>query len=160
MNLCAKIVDYIAILKLTAANNQSSHLEILRLLFSKVSFEDVLGEPDGAHSVDCVWQCSYACFNCGKNLCYKTMTILCGLFLALFWGCEFALITFQQVWCVTPSLRVFGICMGCLQKFFGTFTSCCLAPIFETCGLICSNIVVKRIQIIFRLPSSVNIEVK
>ncbi|XP_034308282.1 caveolin-1-like [Magallana gigas] len=110
----------------------------------KVAFEDVLAEPDGAHSIDCVWLCSYSCFNCGKNCCYKLMTTLCGMCLALAWGCEFALITFQQVWCVTPSLRIFGICMGCMQKFFGTFMSCCLAPICETVGLCFSNITVKN----------------
>ena len=113
------------------------------LLF-QVAFEDVLAEPDGAHSIDCVWRCSYMCFNCGKNFCYKLMTTLCGLFIALYWGCEFAFITFDQVWCITPSLRIFSIYMGCAQKFFGTCITCFLAPICETCGLMFSRITVSN----------------
>ncbi|XP_061179128.1 caveolin-3-like [Saccostrea echinata] len=110
----------------------------------KVAFEDVLAEPDGAHSIDCVWNLSYFCFNCGKNCCYKFMTTLCGIFIALYWGCEFACITFDQVWCITPSLRIFSIYMGCAQKYFGTCVSCCLAPICETSGLFFSSITVKN----------------
>merc|ERR1712121_521385 len=63
----------------------------------KVKFEDVLGEPEGAHAIDCVWKNSYTCFNCCKGCCYKLLTILCGIPLAACWGCEFAMITFQHV---------------------------------------------------------------
>ncbi|XP_048767745.2 caveolin-1-like [Ostrea edulis] len=110
----------------------------------KVSFEDVLAEPDGAHSCDCVWRCSSCCFNCSKNCCYRMMTTLCGLFIALYWGCEFAFITFEQVWCTTPCLRVFSVYLGCYQKLFGTFIACFLTPICETCGLIFSKISITR----------------
>lgn len=106
----------------------------------KVLFEDVLGEPEGAHSIDCVWNLSYKCFNGGKNCCYKLLTTLCGLCIALYWGCMFAQITFEQVWCVTPGLRTCSIYAGCCQKFIGIFVQCCLAPICETCGLIFSKI--------------------
>ncbi|VDI59893.1 Hypothetical predicted protein [Mytilus galloprovincialis] len=71
----------------------------------KVMFEDVLGEPEGAHSIDCVWNLSYKCFNGGKNCCYKLLTTLCGLCIGLQWGCTFAQITFGHVWCFTPGLR-------------------------------------------------------
>ncbi|KAL5014892.1 hypothetical protein ScPMuIL_009162 [Solemya velum] len=93
----------------------------------KAQFHEVLAEPEGVHSIDCVWRNSYTCFNFGKNCCYKLLTTLCGIFVALFWGCEFALITFEQVWCTTPELRVFSIYTGCCQKFFGLgrFVSCC-----------------------------------
>ena len=111
---------------------------------SQVSFEDVLAEPDGAHTIDCVWKCSYNCFNCAKGCCYNVLSILCGVPLALCWGCEFAMITFQHVWQITPCLRVFMINCGCAQKFCGTCLQCCLGPICETAGLLFSNIVVKK----------------
>ncbi len=38
--------------------------------FIQVDFEDVLAEPAGAHSVDCVWDNSYKCFQLGKNFGY------------------------------------------------------------------------------------------
>ncbi|OWF35039.1 caveolin-1-like [Mizuhopecten yessoensis] len=106
----------------------------------QVAFEDVLGEPDGVHSIACVWKNSYWCFTCGKNCCYKFMTCLCGICIALYWGCEFAMITFEMVWCVTPMLKMLSIYCGCAQKFFGTIINCCLAPVCETTGLMFSKI--------------------
>ena len=49
--------------------------------FIQVDFEDVLAEPSGAHSSDCVWRNSYACFDCGKNCCYKLCSFFCGIFI-------------------------------------------------------------------------------
>ncbi|XP_060595771.1 caveolin-1-like [Ruditapes philippinarum] len=110
----------------------------------KVQFEDVLGEPEGIRSMDCVWKNSYSCFECGKNLCYKILTFLCGLCIALEWGCCFAGITFQNVWCCTPFLRAFSICMGCAQKFFGSCLSCCVVPVCESCGALFSKIKITK----------------
>ena len=104
----------------------------------------MLAEPEGAHTIDFCWKCSYKCFNCSKTCCYNILTILCAVPLALCWGCEFAVITFQHVWHITPCLRVFMINCGCAQKFCGTFLQCCLGPICEMCGLFFSNIVVNK----------------
>lgn len=105
-----------------------------------------MAEPAGAHSIDCVWKASYCCFNCGKNCCYNILAALCGFFIALGWGCEFAWITFSMVWCITPCLRLYSISMGCLQKYFGTCVTCFLAPICETCGLLFSRITVSNVK--------------
>ncbi|KAK0044783.1 caveolin-1, partial [Biomphalaria pfeifferi] len=51
-----------------------------------VMFDEVLAEPDGAHSINCVWNCAYKCFNCCKGCCYKFLTLLCGIPLAICWG--------------------------------------------------------------------------
>merc|ERR1712226_1233337 len=51
-------------------NNINDHL--------RVTFEDVLAEPEGIHSPACVWSNSYKCFNCCKSLCYTIMTLCCG----------------------------------------------------------------------------------
>ncbi|OWF53216.1 Caveolin-3 [Mizuhopecten yessoensis] len=59
-------------------------------------FNDVLGEPDGTHSIDCVWKLSYMCFECWKGLCYKLLTLFCGICIAAEWGCEFAYIAFYH----------------------------------------------------------------
>ncbi|KAK2155273.1 hypothetical protein LSH36_244g03004 [Paralvinella palmiformis] len=110
----------------------------------KVSFHDVLAEPEGVHSNDCVWRCSYRCFNGSKNCCYRTLTVFCGCIFALCWGCEFACITFFHVWQGTPALRIFALNCGCLQRFWGTALQCFLAPICETMGLCLSRIQVTR----------------
>jgi len=106
----------------------------------KVKFDDVLGEPEGAHAMDCVWTNSYKCFNCCKGCCYKLLTLLCGIPMAACWGCEFAMITFQHVWYVTPCMRVYMINCGCLQKFYGNCMQCCLQPLCEAMSYLLSNI--------------------
>ena len=105
----------------------------------------MFGEPDGVRSLDCVWSMSYMCFECGKNCCYKFLTLLCGVCIALYWGCEFAVLSFDHVWCLTPAMRDFAICIGCWQKLFGTCLSCCLAPVCEACGGIFSNIKITKL---------------
>ncbi|XP_076469630.1 caveolin-1-like [Babylonia areolata] len=110
----------------------------------KVAFEDVLAEPDGAHSISCVWRCAFHIFNCSKAVAYNLLTIIYGLPLAMYWGCEFAYITFIHVWEITPCLRVLMIECGVLQKIWNTCLHCCLGPVCENCGLLFSNIVVKN----------------
>jgi hypothetical protein len=112
----------------------------------KVHFEDVLAEPGGAHSNDCVWKCSYRCFQCSKICCYRCLAALCGCCIALCWGWQFAIVTFTHVWYYTPCLRLFSVNCGCVQKFWGTALQCCLAPICETIGLCLSRIQVLNIS--------------
>ena len=112
----------------------------------QVAFEDVIAEPDSAHSIDCVWRNSFKCFECGKNCCYSLLTLLCGIPLALCWGCEFAMITFSHVWYVTPCMRVCMINCGCARKFYNMCLQCYLGPICETYALCFSNIVVKNVN--------------
>ncbi|XP_052679608.1 caveolin-1-like [Crassostrea angulata] len=106
----------------------------------QTNFEDVLAEPDGTRSSDCVWIYSASCFNGGKSCCYVFLSALCGIFLALFWGCGFAVISFEQIWCATPMYRCFSIYAIYVQKCVGTYLSCYLGPLCETCGLIFSRI--------------------
>ncbi|KAH3892479.1 hypothetical protein DPMN_016597 [Dreissena polymorpha] len=60
----------------------------------QVAFEDVLGEPEGIRSIDCVWKMAFTCFECWKGLCYKLATLLCGCCIAACWGVDFATISF------------------------------------------------------------------
>jgi len=107
-------------------NNINDHL--------KVMFEDILAEPEGAHSMDCVWQNSYKCFNCWKSLCYTIATFCCGICIAAEWGCEFAYIAFTHIWYVTPCFKVLELNCGCCQKLYGMCVHCCLDPCCEACG--------------------------
>ncbi|XP_076469445.1 caveolin-1-like [Babylonia areolata] len=117
-------------------NNINDHL--------KVAFEDVIAEPDGVHTIDCCWKCSYRSFTWAKTFWYNVLTVCCSCPIACCWGLEFASITFDHVWHYTPCLRVFMIQCGIAQKFFGTCLQCCIGPVCETCGLFFSNIVVKN----------------
>ncbi|PAA76957.1 hypothetical protein BOX15_Mlig004037g3, partial [Macrostomum lignano] len=108
----------------------------------QVKFEDVLAEPDGAHSMDCVWSNSYKCYTCGLSLSYKIATLLCGIFIALHWGCTFGCLAFNQIWYVTPNCKLFEIQMSCFKRFFTTMMECCLGPCCATCGMFFSNVTV------------------
>merc|ERR1711872_823830 len=111
-------------------NNINDHL--------KVTFEDILAEPEGAHSMDCVWSCSYKCFNCCKDLAYMILTLFYGICIAMEWGCEFGQIAFIHIWYITPCFKVCEINCGCCQKLYGMCVHCCLDPCCEACGMLFS----------------------
>ncbi|KAK3602558.1 hypothetical protein CHS0354_021145 [Potamilus streckersoni] len=113
---------------------------------NQISYEDVFAEPDGVVSLDYIWQAAFNCFKCSKNTCYKFLSTLCGVCCAFCWGCEFAVLAFHHVWCLTPCLRTFDIVMGYIQKIVGTISTCCIAPFCEACGMIFSNIKVVKLQ--------------
>ena len=102
----------------------------------------MLAEPDGIHSFDMVWDCSYKCFECSKNCSYKLASALCGCCIAFYWGFEFGCLAFNCIWCYSPALRQYSIIMGNLQKYCGITINCCCAPFFEVCGLWFSRITV------------------
>ena len=110
--------------------------------FMQVAFEDVIAEPDGVHSFDMVWDCSFKCFECAKNCSYKLASALCGCCIAFYWGCEFGCLAFNCIWCTSPALRQYSIICGTLQKYCGITINCCCAPFFEVCGLWFSRITV------------------
>merc|ERR1712018_1087554 len=101
-------------------NNINDHL--------KVCFEDILAEPEGIHSPNCVWSNAYTCFNCCKKLCYTIMTLCCGICIAAEWGCEFAYIAFGHIWYVTPCFKCLELNCGCCQKLYGMCIHCVLDP--------------------------------
>lgn len=104
-----------------------------------VTFESIIGEPDAFHSIDCVWRNAACCYNGGKNCCYKFLTVLCGLPAALCWGCKFACIAFNYIWCMVPCMRCCELCISCCRVRYQLLLSCCLAPLFETLSLCCSR---------------------
>ncbi len=59
--------------------------------YIQVNFDDVLGEPEGAHAAECVWQNAFKCFNCGKNFCYKYTWINILLFIIESFKIEFTI---------------------------------------------------------------------
>ncbi|CAD5115325.1 DgyrCDS4308 [Dimorphilus gyrociliatus] len=100
-----------------------------------VTYEDVIGEPDHLHSIDCVWRFSYKCFNLWKTLCYLIMSTICGIPMAIYWGCLFSCIAFCHIWEITPMFKLFEINVSCYKRFYGLLIHCCLDPICEAVGL-------------------------
>ncbi|XP_009632126.1 caveolin-3 [Egretta garzetta] len=59
----------------------------------KVDFEDVIAEPVGTYSFDGVWKTSYTTFTVSKYWCYRLLSAILGIPLAVVWGFLFALIS-------------------------------------------------------------------
>jgi len=109
-------------------NNINDHI--------KVSFEDVFAEPEGAHSMDCVWKCAHCWFNICKKWTYWILTLFYGCCIAMEWGAELGRMAFIHIWYITPLFKVLEINCGCLQKLYGLCVHCCLDPCCEACGLL------------------------
>ncbi|KAG8183061.1 hypothetical protein JTE90_010888 [Oedothorax gibbosus] len=62
-----------------------------------VDFDDVIAEPSGVPG--CVWRNSKHVFTHSRNCCYKCLTVMCGLPVALIVGCSFACGAFAHMWC-------------------------------------------------------------
>uniref|UniRef100_A0A7N4P6T5 Caveolin-2 n=1 Tax=Sarcophilus harrisii TaxID=9305 RepID=A0A7N4P6T5_SARHA len=64
----------------------------------KLGFEDVIAEPESAHSFDKVWICSHALFEISKYLIYKVLTVLLAIPLAFVAGIFFATLSCLHIW--------------------------------------------------------------
>ena len=119
--------------------------------YIQVSFDDVLAEPEGAHSMDCVWSNSHKCFNCGMKCYYKIATLLCGLCYALHWGCMFGAVAFEAIWFWTPVLRLLTIALFPVRKVMAIFLNCKLLYDFQLklgSSVSCTHI---RIFLVFKI---------
>merc|ERR1712179_588757 len=108
-------------------NNINDHIK-------STTFQDVLAEPDGTHSIDCVWKFSHKCFECWKSLLYKILTLCFGICIAAEWGCEFAYIAFYHIWYITPLLKMLEIECKTWQRLYGYCVTCCVTPCCEAFG--------------------------
>lgn len=95
-----------------------------------------MAEPDGVHSLDCVWKISNKCFELWKNVCYVIMTTCCGICIAMEWGCEFAAIAFYHIWFLTPCVKVLEINCVITQKVLTACMNGCCVPLCEACAVI------------------------
>ncbi|PRD32442.1 UNVERIFIED_CONTAM: Caveolin-2 [Trichonephila clavipes] len=113
----------------------------------EVEFDDVIAEPEGTYSVDCVWKGSNRLFTCSKNCCYKTLTLICALPIAFISGCTFACLTFQHIWCVSPALRQCRINCYMVRQYLTSVLDSCLGPCCSEIGLCLSRIRIGRYQL-------------
>lgn len=117
---------------------QMESFNLINHLLQTLKFNDTFGEPDGIHSIDCVWRYSYCCFECWKRLLYFFLTILYGIWLSIWWGCEFAYIAFFHIWIISPCMKIMKINCGLCQRIHASCINCCIAPCCASCGAIFS----------------------
>lgn len=106
----------------------------------QVDFEDVIAEPVGTYSFDGVWKVSYTTFTVSKYWCYRLLSTLLGVPLALLWGFLFACISFCHIWAVVPCIKSYLIEIQCISHIYSLCIRTFCNPLFAALGQICSNI--------------------
>ncbi|XP_036038140.1 caveolin-3 [Onychomys torridus] len=106
----------------------------------KVDFEDVIAEPEGTYSFDGVWKVSYTTFTVSKYWCYRLLSTLLGVPLALIWGFLFACISFCHIWAVVPCIKSYLIEIQCISHIYSLCIRTFCNPLFLALGQVCSNI--------------------
>ncbi|XP_054407835.1 caveolin-3 isoform X2 [Pongo abelii] len=107
---------------------------------SQVDFEDVIAEPVGTYSFDGVWKVSYTTFTVSKYWCYRLLSTLLGIPLALFWGFLFACISFCHIWAVVPCIKSYLIEIQCISHIYSLCIRTFCNPLFAALGQVCSSI--------------------
>ncbi|NWS69627.1 CAV3 protein, partial [Crotophaga sulcirostris] len=106
----------------------------------KVDFEDVIAEPVGTYSFDGVWKASYTTFTVSKYWCYRLLSAILGIPLAVIWGFLFALISFCHIWAVVPCIKSYLIEIQCVSRIYSLCIHTFCDPLFEALSKICSNV--------------------
>ncbi|KAJ7417318.1 Caveolin-3 [Willisornis vidua] len=106
----------------------------------KVDFEDVIAEPVGTYSFDGVWKASYTTFTVSKYWCYRLLSAILGIPLAVIWGFLFALISFCHIWAVVPCIKSYLIEIQCVSRIYSLCIHTFCDPFFEALSKICGNV--------------------
>ncbi|XP_035517922.1 caveolin-3-like [Morone saxatilis] len=102
----------------------------------KINFEDVIAEPAGIHSLDCVWKCSRDTFTVSKCWFYRILTAILGIPLSLLWGLLFACMSFCRIWAIVPCMKTCAIQFHCLWKPYLLILRFLVQPVFDAMGKI------------------------
>ncbi|KAL4659476.1 caveolin-1-like [Arapaima gigas] len=106
----------------------------------KVDFEDVIAEPPGTYSFDGVWKASFTTFTVTKYWCYRLLTALVGIPLALIWGIFFAILSFLHIWAVVPCVKSYLIEIHCISRVYSICIHTFCDPFYEAMGRCLGNI--------------------
>ncbi|XP_013888353.1 caveolin-1 isoform X1 [Austrofundulus limnaeus] len=106
----------------------------------KVEFEDIIAEPAGTYSFDGIWKASFTTFTVTKYWCYRLLTALVGIPLALIWGIFFAILSFVHIWAVVPCIKSYMIETHCISRVFSICVHTFFDPLFEAMGKCFSSI--------------------
>lgn len=106
----------------------------------QVDFEDIIAEPAGTYSFDGVWKTSYTTFTVSKYWCYRLLSVVLGIPLAVIWGFLFALISFCHIWAVVPCIKSYVIEIQCVSRIYSLCIHTFCDPLCEAMGKIFNSI--------------------
>ena len=69
---------------------------------------------------------------------------LCAIPAACCWGCNFACLAFEHIWCLTPSIKYCKISYYPLMRLYSFAIQCLCVPFFEAVALVFSKVGIYR----------------
>lgn len=112
----------------------------------KLAFEDILAEPEGYHSWDCLWKATFRLFHGLRGFLYRLLSLVLAIPAAIVWALVFALLTALNVFCCVPGARAAAIPGFWLGKLWNFLLRSVLDPIFRSAALLCSAVHIRRSQ--------------
>ncbi|VDO97414.1 unnamed protein product [Soboliphyme baturini] len=113
----------------------------------KLSFEDVLAEPDSSHSLDCTWRLTHRVFTNVQKVVYRFLALILALPCAIVWAVILAVLTSIYIWICTPLLAVLSMPFNCLFKVWSFLVRSTLDPLFHSAGLCVNSIQIRRTNV-------------
>jgi len=109
-----------------------------------LGIENIFGEPDAVHSINGVWKAALTVFLAVRNFCYKLISLLFAVPLAILFGVLFAVFSALSVFLFVPVGRLLAIPFGWLAKIWSALISAFCDPLFGSISLIFGNIKMSR----------------
>ncbi|XP_062891172.1 caveolin-2-like isoform X1 [Mobula hypostoma] len=106
----------------------------------KVDFEQLIGEPESAHSFDKVWAWSNISFEVCKLWGYRVISLLCAIPASIAAGCLFAFASCLHIWCLVPCARMCLLCRPTWQSFCLIVTDAVVAPFCTSVSHCCRRV--------------------
>lgn len=103
----------------------------------------MIAEPAWTYSFDGVWKASFTTFTVTKYWCYRLLTALVGIPLALIWGVFFAILSFIHIWAVAPFVKSFLITIHWVSRIYSITVHTFCDPLFEAMGKCLSGVRVR-----------------
>jgi hypothetical protein len=85
-------------------------------------------------------------FSIVRHYTYLVLSVIFGLPAAVLWGLIFGCVSFDYIWCIQPSLRMFTIRLRPLAFTWRALASSVISPIASACGHLLSRINVSHNQ--------------
>ncbi|KAL3100450.1 hypothetical protein niasHS_001753 [Heterodera schachtii] len=106
--------------------------------------QDIFGEPDAVHSMNGVWKMSLTVFLTVRNFCYKLLSLIFAVPLAVLFGILFGLFSMLSVFVFVPVGRLLSIPFGWLAKLWAVLISAVCDPLCRSFALTFGNVKVTR----------------
>ncbi|XP_076860787.1 caveolin-2 [Brachyhypopomus gauderio] len=106
----------------------------------KVSFEDVIAEPEAVRSGDRVWMWSHALFEVSRVWFYRIISTLLAVPVSIIAGVLLAVLSFLHIWLLSPCVKVILINAGWLETLWSSVLDIILLPFFYSAAKCCGGI--------------------